>query len=121
MEKFHRSITVGRAQNFVSPHQFSDVNLKSRLYYDTVTAQDGDGAFVKLLVFSVPDLKRIPFSDATSLDKVYKPTSTGEAFGPTWVSRLPNDAHSASEMRAAEIPRIPHERRTRVRRRDIVS
>jgi alpha-mannosidase len=39
--------------------------------------------FISLLVFSVPDLKRISFEEA--IQQEFRPTRLGEWFGPSWV------------------------------------
>jgi alpha-mannosidase len=42
------------------------------------------GDSVKLKVYSVPNLARPSFKEATSKDKEYKRTEVGESFGPSW-------------------------------------
>lgn len=39
--------------------------------------------YISLLVYSVPDLKRIPFKEA--IQQEFRPTRLGEWFGPSWV------------------------------------
>lgn len=75
--RFLRSITVDRASKFVSTEFFSDINLYSKLY----KKRSPDA--VELSVYSVPDLKRIPFEKATK--QSFQPTSTGTCYGPSWV------------------------------------
>jgi alpha-mannosidase len=40
--------------------------------------------YISLLVYSVPDLKRIPFQEAVQQE--FRPTRLGEWFGPSWVN-----------------------------------
>lgn len=54
-------------------------NFGYRKYYDAVVS---DEDHVKLSVYSVPDLQRPPFKEATAHE--FKPTSVGVAFGPSW-------------------------------------
>lgn len=44
--------------------------------------------YISLLVYSVPDLKRIPFKEA--IQQEFRPTRLGEWFGPSWVHGLFN-------------------------------
>jgi alpha-mannosidase len=48
-------------------------------YYDAVVS---DQDYVKLSVYSPPDLSRPTFDEATSHE--FKPTRVGNAFGPSW-------------------------------------
>ena len=41
------------------------------------------------MVYSVPDLKRIPFIEA--IQQEFRPTRLGEWFGPSWVREREND------------------------------
>jgi len=77
--RFLRSITLDRANKFSSANFFSDINLYSRLY--SKRASDA----VELSVYSVPELKRIPFERATK--RSFSPTSAGSEFGPSWVKK----------------------------------
>ncbi|KAF9086810.1 Glycoside hydrolase, 38 vacuolar alpha mannosidase [Mortierella sp. GBA35] len=74
--RFLRSITLDRANKFASAEFFSDINLYSRLY------SKRSSEAVELSVYSVPDLKRIPFEKATK--QTFKPTTTGTCYGPSW-------------------------------------
>lgn len=83
-EPFHphlrvpRSLAVSRLNRFTSRDIFKEVNLTGALN----RAEDGSSEAVRLEVYSVPDLKRIPFSEAIKAE--YKPTKVGESFGPAW-------------------------------------
>ncbi|KAF9572872.1 Glycoside hydrolase, 38 vacuolar alpha mannosidase [Mortierella alpina] len=74
--RFLRSITVDRAAKFSSEEFFSDINLYSQLYSKRSSEAIG------LSVYSVPDLKRIPFDEAVK--QTFEPTTTGVQFGPSW-------------------------------------
>ncbi|KAG0297906.1 Glycoside hydrolase, 38 vacuolar alpha mannosidase [Linnemannia gamsii] len=74
--RFLRSITLDRANKFVSTEFYTDVNLYSKLY----KKRSADA--VELSVYSVPDLKRITFEKATK--QSFHPTSTGTNYGPSW-------------------------------------
>ncbi|KAI9344608.1 galactose mutarotase-like domain-containing protein [Obelidium mucronatum] len=71
----HRDITLARFDKFVQRGQFEDVNLNTCLW------KKRNSEAVSLLVYAVPDLKRISFQEAIKGD--YKPTSVGSWFGPT--------------------------------------
>ncbi|CAG8506444.1 799_t:CDS:10 [Paraglomus brasilianum] len=73
-----RDIAISRLSNFTSNGKFSDVNLSSQLYKH----KSKKGYLVKLQVYSVPNLKRIPFKEAIKGD--FRPTKVGETFGPSW-------------------------------------
>jgi alpha-mannosidase len=45
-----------------------------------------DSDHVKLFVNSIPDLARPTFSEATATRDLFKPTSTGKLFGPSWAT-----------------------------------
>jgi hypothetical protein len=74
-----RSITVERCDRFMSRYYYSDINLYSQLYKDRESSQD----YIKLKVYSVPDLKRITFAEAVKGE--YKKAERGDVFGPSWV------------------------------------
>ncbi|KAF9158517.1 Glycoside hydrolase, 38 vacuolar alpha mannosidase [Actinomortierella ambigua] len=76
--RFLSSITLDRAAKFISLEAFKDVNLTAYLY-----SHRSKEAITDLSVYSVPELKRIPFKDAIA-SKAYTPTKVGESFGPTW-------------------------------------
>ncbi|KAJ3051806.1 Glycoside hydrolase, 38 vacuolar alpha mannosidase [Rhizophlyctis rosea] len=73
----HRNITIERLEKFVQEGQFDDVNLTATLW-----KHRPESKFVTLQVYSVPDLKRIPFDDA--IKGKFVDTHVGESFGPTW-------------------------------------
>jgi len=79
--RFLRSITLDRAAKFSSPEFYHDINLYSRLY----SKRTADT--VELEVYSVPDLKRIPFDQA--VQQPFEPASVGMSFGPSWVKNIP--------------------------------
>ncbi|KAF8965684.1 hypothetical protein BGZ46_000515 [Entomortierella lignicola] len=74
--RFLRSITLDRAARFSSSEYFEDINLYAHLYSKR-SAQS-----VELAVYSVPDLKRIPFEEAVK--QQFEPTTTGTCYGPSW-------------------------------------
>ncbi|KAI8339784.1 galactose mutarotase-like domain-containing protein [Choanephora cucurbitarum] len=77
--KLIRSITVDRCSNFISAGaNGNDVNLLSQLYRARTNSEE----YISLLVYSVPDLKRIPFEEA--IQQEFRPTRLGEWFGPSW-------------------------------------
>ncbi|KAG0188494.1 Glycoside hydrolase, 38 vacuolar alpha mannosidase [Apophysomyces sp. BC1034] len=77
--KLLRSITIDRCSNFTSGGaNGNDINLLSQLY----KARTNSEKFISLLVYSVPDLKRIPFREAVVQE--FRPTRLGEWFGPSW-------------------------------------
>ncbi|ORZ07655.1 galactose mutarotase-like domain-containing protein [Absidia repens] len=77
--KLIRSITIDRCSNFVSNGaNGNDINLLSQLYKARTNSED----HIALWVYSVPDLKRITFAEATQQE--FRPTRLGEWFGPSW-------------------------------------
>ncbi|KAJ3097372.1 Glycoside hydrolase, 38 vacuolar alpha mannosidase [Phlyctochytrium planicorne] len=76
----HRGLTLDRLRLFLQDRQFSDVNLRSALKKQATT----DG--IQLSVYSVPDLKRIPFKEA--IKNKFKPAKVGDVFGPSTFSSL---------------------------------
>ncbi|CAG8440737.1 13596_t:CDS:2 [Ambispora gerdemannii] len=72
-----RGITVERLDKFTSKDFFADVNLYSALY----KKRTDDFEYVKLRVYSVPNLKRIPFDEA--IKQKFRPTSVGNS---NWVN-----------------------------------
>ncbi|KAF9582151.1 Glycoside hydrolase, 38 vacuolar alpha mannosidase [Lunasporangiospora selenospora] len=74
--RFLRSITLSRATQFSSSSSFADINLFSRLY--SLRSPES----VEISVFSVPDLKRVPFEEA--IKHQFGPTRVGSSFGPSW-------------------------------------
>ncbi|KAG0742732.1 hypothetical protein G6F57_010501 [Rhizopus arrhizus] len=77
--KLIRSITVDRCSNFTTAGvNGSDISLLSQLYRARTDSEE----YISLLVYSVPDLKRIPFEEA--IRQEFRPTHLGEWFGPSW-------------------------------------
>ncbi|PGH05440.1 alpha-mannosidase [Blastomyces parvus] len=72
------SIYKDRLRQFTDGGQYSGHNLVAK-YYE---ATNDDEQHVKLSVYSVPDLARPSFKDATSHE--FRPTRRGESFGPSW-------------------------------------
>ncbi|KAI9312271.1 galactose mutarotase-like domain-containing protein [Dichotomocladium elegans] len=91
--KLIRSITIDRCSNFTSGGaNGNDINLLSQLYKARTNSEE----FISLLVYSVPDLRRIPFDEAVQQE--FRPTRLGEWFGPSWSThwfhvqlRIPNE------------------------------
>ncbi|EEQ88551.1 alpha-mannosidase [Blastomyces dermatitidis ER-3] len=73
-----RNIYRDRLRQFTDGGQYSGHNLVAK-YYE---ATNDDEQHVKLSVYSVPDLARPSFKDATS--NQFRPTRRGESFGPSW-------------------------------------
>ncbi|KAI8810773.1 alpha-mannosidase [Cladochytrium replicatum] len=89
----HRNITIERIEKFLQEGQFDDVNLRS--FFTKKSSQNA----VALEVYSVPDLKRITFEEATR--GRYRPAQVGESFGPSWSTHwfkakidIPKEWHS---------------------------
>ena len=76
-----RGITVDRCDRFLSRNYYSDINLRSQIY----KAREDSKDYVKLSVYSVPDLKRITFEEATKAKDKYEKAECGDHFGPSWV------------------------------------
>ncbi|OQD80795.1 hypothetical protein PENANT_c031G03339 [Penicillium antarcticum] len=72
------SIYTDRLKQFTSSGQYEGQNLISKYWEATNSDED----HVKLSVYSVPDLQRPTFEDATSQE--FKPTHIGASFGPSW-------------------------------------
>lgn len=68
--------TLERAEKFISPLYFTDVNLHGRIYAE-------ERPLTSITVFLTPD--RISFSEAAK-HADYKPTTVGAKFGPTWTT-----------------------------------
>ncbi|KAL1928348.1 hypothetical protein VTP01DRAFT_2704 [Rhizomucor pusillus] len=91
--KLIRSITLDRCSNFTSGGaNGNDINLLSQLYKARTNSEE----YISLLVYSVPDLRRIPFDEAVQQE--FRPTRLGEWFGPSWSThwfhvqlRIPNE------------------------------
>ncbi|KOS47426.1 hypothetical protein ACN38_g1552 [Penicillium nordicum] len=73
-----KKIYTDRLNQFTSNGQYEGQNLISK--YHEATNSDED--HVKLSVYSVPDLQRPTFKEATSQE--FKPTHIGASFGPSW-------------------------------------
>jgi alpha-mannosidase len=72
-----RRITLERFTRFTQSGMFSDVNLHSQLY----KRRTNEG--IRMWVYSVPDLKRIPFHEAIKGE--FRPVNLdADRFGPTW-------------------------------------
>ncbi|KAJ5114932.1 hypothetical protein NUU61_000691 [Penicillium alfredii] len=71
-------IYTDRLRQFTSTGQYEGQNLVSK-YFEAVN-EDQD--HVKLSVYSVPDLQRPTFEEATAHE--FKPTHIGASFGPSW-------------------------------------
>ena len=56
------------------------ISTSRKLSYGTASGE----SHVKLSVWSAPGTSRPSFDEATAADKPYRPTSVGEAFGPSW-------------------------------------
>ncbi|OZJ02857.1 hypothetical protein BZG36_03218 [Bifiguratus adelaidae] len=74
-----RSITIDRCNNFTSGGaNGNNINLLSQLYRARTDSEE----FIKVHVWSVPGLKRVPFEEAVLQE--FRPTGLGEWFGPSW-------------------------------------
>ncbi|KAL4813967.1 glycosyl hydrolases family 38 N-terminal domain-containing protein [Aspergillus spinulosporus] len=73
-----RSIYTDRLNQFTSKGQYQSQNLIGKLFEATNSDED----HVKLSVYSVPDLQRPSFEEATS--NKFQPTHIGASFGPSW-------------------------------------
>ncbi|KAI2786300.1 Alpha-mannosidase [Penicillium oxalicum] len=71
-------IYTERLRQFTAHGQYEGQNLVAK-YYEAVVSDD---KHVQLSVYSVPDLARPTFKDATSHE--FRPTKVGESFGPSW-------------------------------------
>jgi alpha-mannosidase len=67
-----------RLRQFTSEGQYESRNLRSMMYEGRASGKD----HVKLSVYSVPDLARPSFKEATS--HTFKSTNVGKSFGPSW-------------------------------------
>ncbi|GKZ84548.1 glycoside hydrolase, 38 vacuolar alpha mannosidase [Aspergillus niger] len=73
-----KSIYTDRLKQFTATGQYEGQNLISKLN----EAVNDDEDHVKLSVYSVPDLQRPTFKEATANE--FKPTRIGASFGPSW-------------------------------------
>jgi alpha-mannosidase len=75
-------IQEARLASFTSTGQYESQNLLCMLDEARLAGDD----HVKLFVNSIPDLARPTFKEATSQLNLFKRTSTGELFGPSWAT-----------------------------------
>ncbi|PYI13511.1 organelle alpha-mannosidase [Aspergillus violaceofuscus CBS 115571] len=94
-----QSIYTDRLKQFTATGQYQGQNLLSKFY----EAVNSDEDHVKLSVYSVPDLQRPPFKEATSHE--FKPTHIGASFGPSWSTHwfhirltVPNDMRDKERL-----------------------
>ncbi|OOG00157.1 glycoside hydrolase family 38 protein [Aspergillus carbonarius ITEM 5010] len=73
-----KNIYTDRLKQFTATGQYDGQNLISKL----AEAVNSDEDHVKLSVYSVPDLQRPTFKEATANE--FKPTHIGASFGPSW-------------------------------------
>ncbi|KAF2806132.1 uncharacterized protein BDZ99DRAFT_466406 [Mytilinidion resinicola] len=76
-KKIH-NIYADRLRMFMSDGQYREQNLPPKI----IDASASGAEWIKLSVYSPPDLSRPTFKEATSHD--FTPTSVGKAFGPSW-------------------------------------
>ncbi|KAK5074990.1 Glycoside hydrolase, 38 vacuolar alpha mannosidase [Lithohypha guttulata] len=72
------SIYTGRLRQFTDRGQYYHQGLLAKLYHN----QTNDSKYIKLSVYSPPDLTRPTFKEATS--QKFKPARLGDTFGPSW-------------------------------------
>ncbi|KAL8774723.1 MAG: hypothetical protein Q9209_000662 [Squamulea sp. 1 TL-2023] len=72
------SIYRGRLGQFTSNGEYSSQNLQAAMYEGRATGDE----YVKLQVYSPPELTRPTFEEATSHE--FKDTHVGASFGPSW-------------------------------------
>src|SRR4051812_259724 len=83
--RIQRGLALGRLNNFIDKYNgYSGINLNSVLDTCRITFSED---WAHLTVYSVPDLKRISFKEATREDNLrhYRKARIGEWFGPSWV------------------------------------
>ncbi|KAL1963370.1 hypothetical protein VTN77DRAFT_8386 [Rasamsonia byssochlamydoides] len=73
-----KNIYIDRLRQFTARGQYEKENLVAKFFEAVVSDPD----HVKLSVYSVPDLQRPTFEEATSHE--FKPTQIGASFGPSW-------------------------------------
>ncbi|EYE99227.1 alpha-mannosidase [Aspergillus ruber CBS 135680] len=73
-----KGIYTDRLQQFTATGQYEGQNLVSK-FFEAITT---DTDHINLSVYSVPNLARPTFADATS--HPFTPTQTGASFGPSW-------------------------------------
>ncbi|KAH9525275.1 Alpha-mannosidase 2C1 [Bulinus truncatus] len=69
----HKRTTLERAEKFISPVYFTDVNLRGRLYTERTP-------LTSIKHYAAPD--RITFQQAMNGD--FQPANIGQSFGPVW-------------------------------------
>ncbi|CAG5119019.1 unnamed protein product [Candidula unifasciata] len=69
----HKRTTLERAEKFISPDYFTDINLRSRLYTDQAGLES-------IQHYAAPD--RVPYTKA--MEGKYQPAHLGQSFGPVW-------------------------------------
>ena len=72
------SIYKSRLNTFTDDGQYASQNLRSRMYEGKASGEE----YIKLSVYSPPDLARPTFKEATTQD--FRPTHVGASFGPSW-------------------------------------
>ncbi|KAM5489504.1 Glycoside hydrolase, 38 vacuolar alpha mannosidase [Microsporum audouinii] len=72
------SIYKDRLRQFTATGQYQGHNLLDKFFF----ALNDDEKYVKLWVYSVPNLERPSFKDAVKNE--FKPTRRGTSFGPSW-------------------------------------
>ncbi|KAJ3007325.1 UNVERIFIED_CONTAM: Glycoside hydrolase, 38 vacuolar alpha mannosidase [Siphonaria sp. JEL0065] len=92
----HRDITIARFEKFMQKGQFEDVNLNTALWKyrfvpptgvysvpsPTQSSIRGFEESIKMSMYSVPDLKRIPFKEA--IRGTFEAVTKGVRIGPSW-------------------------------------
>ncbi|KAA8893384.1 glycosyl hydrolases family 38 N-terminal domain-containing protein [Sphaerosporella brunnea] len=73
-----RDIYQSRIKNFTAKGQYQGVNLRAALDLDS----EASPPYVRLEVYSVPDLARPTFHEAVKGE--FRPTGQGASFGPSW-------------------------------------
>ncbi|GAX76602.1 hypothetical protein CEUSTIGMA_g4048.t1 [Chlamydomonas eustigma] len=77
----HRDITLGRLDSYLNKDMFSDANIIKTLNVHK------EVSCISLWVHSVPkDTPNPSFSEATSSQADFTPTSVGSKFGPSWTT-----------------------------------
>ncbi|OLY77648.1 Alpha-mannosidase G [Smittium mucronatum] len=74
----HQSITRERLRNFIHSGRWNSADVFSVLWEKEENSKD----FIKLEVWSPPDLQRPTFD--TAIKNEFSPTEVGQSFGPSW-------------------------------------
>ncbi|BFZ09579.1 hypothetical protein BsWGS_12618 [Bradybaena similaris] len=69
----HKRTTLERAEKFISPDYFTDINLRSRMYTERVSLTN---------IQHHAAVDRIPYAQA--MQGTYQPAHVGQSFGPVW-------------------------------------